>query len=127
MHRQIIAISAVVLALGLAGCGRKHPPMPTHGFVNPGVTLKLDPAEAPDCKPTSTYVATVSWSVNSLNTPKTEVLINGPEGQSFARSNDRTAKKDTGKWVAPGLWFVLLDRRSGEMLGAVQAGPKPCP
>jgi hypothetical protein len=127
MHRPFIAVSTAVAVLALAACGHAPQPMPTKPFVREGVTMSLYPPAAPDCKPTSVYVATLSWSVEGLGSPKTEVRITKPDGQSFARSNDRKAKADTGKWVAPGTWFLLFDRKSGDMLGALQAGPKPCP
>ena len=127
MRHSIIAVSILSAALALTGCGKKQPTMPTQAFVAQGIKLKLDPAAAPDCKPDTTYVATLSWSAEGRDAPKTEVRINKPDGEVFARSNDRTAHAETGKWVKPGLWFLLSDRKSGELLGALQAGPKPCP
>jgi hypothetical protein len=62
-----------------------------------------------------------------MDAPKTEVRIDKLDGQVFARSNDRTSHQETGNWVRPGTWFLLFDRKSGDLLGAVQAGPKPCP
>ena len=101
--------------------------MPTHAFAQQGVSMKLDPPAAPDCKPTSTYTASLTWSVEGRGATKTEVRIHKPDGQSFARSNDRTGRAETGKWVTPGLWFLLIDRKSGDVLAALQAGPTPCP
>lgn len=119
-------IVATALALSLSACHTK-PAMPTQAFTKPGVTLKLDPPAAPDCKPGTTYKATLSWEVEGVDSPKTDVHINTPDGQLFARSNDRSYRAETGNWVKPGLWFILSDRRSGELLGALQAGPTPCP
>ncbi len=127
MRHSIIAVSVLAVAIALAGCGKKQPPMPTQAFAAPGVTFKLNPPAAPDCKPDTAYVATVSWAFDGRDAAKTEVRINKPDGDLFARSNDRTGHADTGKWVKPGMWFLLSDRKSGELLGAVQAGPKPCP
>lgn len=119
------AIVAVVIVLALAACKAKTE-MPTQPFTKAGVTMKLDPPAAPSCKPGTRYRATLTWTVDA-SSPKTDVRINGPEGQLFARSNDRSYHAETGDWVTPGLWFILSDRRSGEVLGAIQAGPKPCP
>ena len=120
-------ILAPVLALALAACSHAPPPMPGQPFVKEGVKLSLDPPMAPNCKPDTVYRATLHWSVSQTGTPKTEVRVDKPDGGLFARSNDHDAHAETGDWVKPGTWFLLFDRRSGEMLGALQAGPKPCP
>ncbi len=117
---------AAVIALALTGCHHGPPPMPTQAFTAPGVTLKLDPPAAPDCKPTTTYRATLTWTVQS-DLPKTNVRIGSPTGKLFARSNDEKAHEETGDWVRPGMWFILLTRDDDEVLGAIQAGPKACP
>ena len=118
--------AAVVAALALSGCHHGPPAMPTQAFVAEGVTMKLDPPAAPNCKPDTTYRATLTWTVKS-DLPKTDVHIGSPTGPLFARSNDEKAHQETGNWVKPGTWFVLLNREGSEVLGAIQAGPKPCP
>ncbi|HEV2606585.1 MAG TPA: hypothetical protein VGT79_01255 [Xanthomonadaceae bacterium] len=127
MRQPIIAIATITLSFALAACHNKPPAMPAQGFTHEGVTLTLDPPAAPDCKPNTSYRATLKWSVSGMDAPKTEVRLGKLDGQVFARSNDRTAHAETGDWVKPGLWFLLFNRKSGELLGAVQAGPKPCP
>ena len=114
------------LVLALAACHHGPPPMPTQAFTAEGVTMQLDPPAAPDCKPGTTYRATLTWTVKS-DLPKTDVHIGSPTGPLFARSNDQKAHEETGDWVKPGMWFVLLDREGDTVLGAIQAGPKPCP
>ena len=123
MRHSIIAVAV----LSLAACSSKPVPMPTQSFAKPGVTIKLDPPAAPNCKPDTLYRATLSWTVDAIDTPKTEVRIEKPDGEVFARSNDKNAHAETGDWVKPGMWFLLFDRKSGEMLASLQAGPKPCP
>jgi hypothetical protein len=123
MRHLIIALAV----LALAACGSKQQPMPAQSFAKPGVSIKLDPPAAPNCKPGTLYRATLSWTVQGVEAPKTEVRIDKPDGEVFARSNDKTVHQETGDWVRPGMWFLLFDRRSGEMLGSLQAGPKPCP
>ncbi|HEY2346950.1 MAG TPA: hypothetical protein VGH80_13915 [Xanthomonadaceae bacterium] len=118
-------IASTVLAL--AACDHQPPAMPTHAFNVEGVTLKLDPPAAPDCKPSTNYRAVLTWTVDPNDTPKTDVRLDSPTGKLFARSNDSKAHAETGDWVRPGMWFMLVDRQSGKLLGAVQAGPKPCP
>ena len=123
MRHTFIAISV----LALAACGHQPQSTPAQSFAKPGVSIKLDPPAAPNCKPATLYRATLSWTVQGIEAPKTEVRIDKPDGELFARSNDKTAHAETGDWVRPGMWFLLFDRRSGEMIGSVQAGPKPCP
>ncbi len=127
MRHPILYVAATALTLALVACGSKPQPMPTQAFTKPGVSMKLNPPAAPDCKANTVYRATLSWSVDGIDAPKTEVRIDKPDGGLFARSNDRNAHAETGIWVKPGTWFLLLDRKSGEMLGSLQAGPKPCP
>jgi len=127
MRHPIIVIATLALSSFLAACHSQPPTMPTQAFAHEGVKLTLDPPAAPNCKPGTNYRATLKWSVDGMDAPKTEVRIDKLDGQVFARSNDRTAHAETGEWVKPGMWFLLFDRKSGEMLGAVQAGPKPCP
>jgi len=127
MRRPTIAIATISFAIALAACHSQPPVMPTQAFAHEGVKLTLEPPAAPDCKPDTAYRATLKWSVDGMDAPKTEVRIDKLDGQVFARSNDRTAHAETGDWVKPGTWFLLFDRKSGDMIGAVQAGPKPCP
>lgn len=130
--RSFPTLASVALAVGLicvAGCNKKPEdnPMPNKAFVSSGIQMKLDPASAPSCKPQTVYRATLSWTVDGRDVPKTEVRIDKPSGAVFARSNDRTAHADTGDWVKPGTWFLLFDRKSGDLIGSLQAGPTPCP
>ncbi len=127
--RTVVASIALGAALTLAACNKDpgDAAMPTKAFVGPGITMKLDPPAAPDCKRETVYKATLSWSVDGKDAPKTEVRIGKPDGAIFARSNDKTARAETDNWVKPGTWFLLFDRKGGDLLGAVQAGPQPCP
>ena len=128
--RTGIAAATLAFALiALAGCSKKPQdnPMPGKEFMSAGVEMKLDPAAAVNCKPDTLFRATLSWSVDGKDSPKTEVRIDKPDGTVFARSNDRKARAETGGWVRPGTWFLLFDRKSGDMLGALRAGPTPCP
>ena len=127
MRYPMIATAAALMAFALAACNNKSQPMPTASFTRPGVSMKLDPPNAPNCKPNTIYRATLTWSVDGIDAPKTEVRMERTDGNVFARSNDRTAHAETGDWVKPGVWFLLFNRKTDEMLGALQAGPKPCP
>ena len=121
--------TAAVAFLALAACGKKPEDntMPREAFVSAGVQMKLDPPAAANCKPDTLYRATLSWSVEGKDSPKTEVRIDRPDGAVFARSNDRSSHSETGDWVKPGTWFLLFDRKSGDLIGSLRAGPVPCP
>ena len=125
----IASATLAVALITMSACSKKPQdnPMPGKAFVNPGVQMKLDPAAASNCKPETLFRATLSWSVDGKDAPKTEVRIDKPDGAVFARSNDRNARAETGDWVKPGTWFLLFDRKNGDMLGALRAGPTPCP
>lgn len=122
----VIAATAV---FALAACSKKPEdnPMPNKAFLAAGVQMKLEPAAAPDCKPDTLYHATLTWSVEGKDAPKTEVRIDRTDGKVFARSNDRTSRAETADWVKPGTWFLLFDRKSGDLIGSLRAGPVPCP
>lgn len=126
MRSCSLALLVLVFVFALSACHPAPPSMPKQPFTSAGVTLRLDPPSAPDCKPTTTYRAVLHWSWKS-DLPKTDVRIGSPTGPLFARSNDEVAQQETGNWVKPGTWFILLDRGGDQILGAVRAGPNPCP
>jgi hypothetical protein len=121
--------TAAIALFTLSGCGKKPEDnaMPREAFVSAGVTMKLDPPAAPNCKPDTLYRATLTWTVEGKDSPKTEVRIDRPDGAVFARSNDRNSRAETANWVKPGTWFLLFDRKSGDLIGSLRAGPVPCP
>ncbi|MBS0577565.1 MAG: hypothetical protein JSS45_14290 [Proteobacteria bacterium] len=123
---RLVIVPLLSSAFLLAACHREPPPMPSKPFTAAGVGLRLEPPAAPDCKPDTTYRAVLHWSWKS-DLPKTDVRIGSPTGPLFARSNDEVAQQETGNWVKPGTWFILLDRGGDQVLGAIQAGPQPCP
>lgn len=127
---QPVGTAALAVALfAMAGCGKKpeDSPMPAKPFVGEGVTMSLDPAAAPSCNPKTVYRATLSWTLEGKDRPRTEVRIDRPSGAVFARGELKDTRAETGDWVRPGTWFLLFDRGSGDLIGAVQAGPAPCP
>lgn len=125
----MVAATLAVTLIAVAGCSKKPQdnPMPGKAFVGPGIQMALDPAAAPNCKPDTVFRATLSWSMEGKDSPRTEVRIDKPDGTVFARSNDRTGRSETGDWVKPGTWFLLFDLKSGDLVGALRAGPTPCP
>lgn len=108
---------AICLMLVLAACGPQ--PAPSMPYAAPGVQFTVTPM-AGNCRR-----ATVAWLVPATMPAKTEVQVDDIR-KVFTRSNDRVGHEDTGDWVAEGQEFYLLDRESGKVLAAVQAGSEYC-
>lgn len=126
-HSAAMRTFAVIVAVSaLAACKRDEAP-PAEVFAKPGITFTITPPSAPDCKPTSVYTATLQWTLSQPEAPKLAIHVGSKTGQLMTRMNDRTGKAETGNWVAPGTWFVLIERETGEVLATVRAGPEPCP
>jgi hypothetical protein len=124
------SVTAVFAALLLAACGRDEPQSaPAQAFRQQGVDFKLEPQATTACKaPGAVYRGTVRWTVpaSSAGKPDLEIRLRTPDGQVFLSTDKASGSAETGDWVEPGLWFLLLDHRQGEAVAAFQAGPSPC-
>jgi len=118
MTSKLIIPACIVLAS--VACHRTPQVPPSMPYAAPGVQFSLAPVPG-DCSR-----ATVSWDVPERLPEKTEVQIDRTARTVFTRSNDRKGHEDTGPWVRPGLEFYLLDRRSGDVLAAIQAAADYC-
>ncbi len=123
--RSVLLVSGILL---LSACGREQPQTaPVEAFQKDGVVFKLDPQSATDCKtPGARYRGTVQWKVPAAEKIDLELRLRAPDGQVFLGTNQAMGSQETGDWVEPGLWFLLLDHRKGETVAAFQAGPSPC-
>lgn len=123
---RIAILASAILLLG--ACGREQPlAAPTKAFQQEGVTFKLDPQPAADCKgPSPRYRGTVQWAVPAADKIDLELRLRAPDGQVFLGTNQASGTQKTGDWVESGLWFLLLDHRKNEIVAAFQAGPSPC-
>lgn len=110
----------------LAACGERGAAVPDQPFTAPGVRFSLTPSAARDCEPDTVYTARLDWQVQRPGKTRLEIRVNERDGPLLARSNDSTGSAETGDWVRRGTWFLLLDRRSGELLAAQRAGPERC-
>jgi len=108
------------LVLASAACSRTPQVPPTMPYAAPGVRFSLTPVPG-DCTR-----GTVAWEVPENLPERIEVQIDQASRTVFTRSNDRKGHEDTGPWVRPGLEFYLLDRKSGAVLAATQAGAGYC-
>lgn len=117
----------VIFAFLLVACGGQPPSIPEQPFTAPGVSFSLTPSAARDCEPGTVYQARLNWRIeNPGDKTRLEIRIDAADGQLFARSNDPVGSAETGQWVSRGMWFVLLDRRTGALLAAQRAGPERC-
>lgn len=112
-----------VLAVSLAACGAPQVPEQLP-FVEPGVEFSVAPAGM-GCTPEGAYRGKVTWDVPLSMSSKIEIQV-GDERQVFARSNDSAGSEQTGVWVSEGMVFVLLDRDTDMVMGALKAGPGNC-
>lgn len=119
MASKLIIAACLVLTSG--ACSRAPRAAPQMPYAAPGVHLLLTPVPG-DCKR-----ATVSWEVPDSLPEKTEVQISRTARTVFTRSNDRKGHEDTGPWVQPGLEFYLVERRTGDVIAAIQASDDYCP
>jgi len=112
----------------LAACGRNEPQTaPTQAFRQDGVEFELKPQSSESCKARGAlYRGTVHWKVPAAEKIGLELRLRTPDGQMFLGTNKAEGQEQTGDWVEPGLWFLLLDGRKGGTIAAFQAGPSPC-
>ncbi|TXK65068.1 hypothetical protein [Alkalisalibacterium limincola] len=110
----------------LAGCARDQSDTPTRPFTTEGVHFALTPSAARDCDPETVYEAVIGWRVQRPGRVRVDIRVDGAEGELFARSNEPEGSERTGPWVRRGMWFMLVDRDSGEVLAAQRAGPETC-
>ncbi|HBK57376.1 MAG TPA: hypothetical protein DDZ76_13985 [Xanthomonadales bacterium] len=126
--RILLLILSLTLVGVLAGCGSSSPPaLPEHPFTLPGVAFSITPSAARDCEPETVYQARLDWRLDDPpRKTRLEIRVGSVDGGLLARSNDPVGSAETGPWVRRGTWFLLIDRRSGRMLGAQRAGPERC-
>lgn len=125
------AVKALILTslLCLTACARNDAPQaaPTEAFRRDGVTFELKPQSSDTCKARGqAYRGTVRWQVPADKKIDLELRLRAQDGQVFLGTNKAEGSQETGDWVEPGLWFLLLDHRKGEVVAAFQAGPSPC-
>lgn len=120
----LVAITAATLP----GCGGDGEDAPARPFVAEGVHFALTPSAARDCDPETVYEAELGWRIQrpGRGRVRVDIHLDSVDGELFARSNEAEGSARTGPWVRRGMWFVLVDRDSGEVLGAQRAGPERC-
>ncbi len=122
-------IAILTLLLLPAACARNEAPQaaPAEAFRRDGVSFELKPQSADGCTARGqAYRGTVRWHVPAAEKIDLELRLRSADGQVFLGTNKAEGSQETGDWVEPGLWFLLLDHRTGETLAAFQAGPSPC-
>ncbi|MFC3130014.1 hypothetical protein ACFOEA_11515 [Coralloluteibacterium stylophorae] len=126
IRRHRTALAAALCLLGVAACKPDTTP-PDAVFAQPGVVFTLSPPQAPDCRPESLYQGTISWSLSGRGPTRLEIRVDSRGGPEFLSTSDPEGSQDTGEWIRPGMWFLLVDSASDTVLATLRAGPKPCP
>ncbi len=125
MRKQLSRLALpMIIALSLVACSASGVPgqLP---FAEPGVSFTVVPSEV-GCTPTGSYRGEVRWEVPGAMSSKIEVQVGAQQRQLFARSNESVGSEKTGVWVSKGMVFVLVDRTTGMVLAAIEAGPGQC-
>ena len=71
------------------------------------------------------FVATLQWDVGEDFSGRTEIRVGSPDGNLFSSGRD-SGEATTGKWVRPGMRFVLINAVDSSILGEVEASMDDC-
>ena len=125
-HSRFALVMSAVAVLSLVACAPEDI-TPTEPFALEGTTLVLEPMPQAECDPTQPYAVKARWSVADWAEPKFDFHIGSTQGQLWARVNAAEGESTTDAWVTPGMWFVMLDRESRQMVAATPAPALVCP
>jgi len=112
---------AILMPLCLLAACTPQDITPTAPFALEGVRLTLEPIPQAECDPTQPYAVRAHWSVADWAEPKFDFHIGSTQGQLWARVNEAEGEHVSDPWVRPGMWFVMLDRESRQMIAATPA------
>lgn len=101
--------------------------VPTAPMALDGASLMVEPLPQEACDPAQPYVARVRWSVSDWDDPRFDFHLGSSQGKLWTSSNAADGELDTGPWVQPGMWFVMVDRGSRLVVAATPAPPLNCP
>lgn len=113
--KKVLAVAALMLPL--AGCtpGEYVPDAP---FAMDGVTLSIEPVAQQPCDPAKPYAVRVRWSVTDWTDPKFDFHIRSSQGTLWAKHNLAAGEQVSDPFAVPGLWFVMLDRNTRQVVAA---------
>lgn len=120
-------IFVTTFAAGLLAACAPEDITPTVPMALDGTSLSIEALPQQPCDPTQPYAVRVRWSVTDWAEPRFDFHIGSSQGQLWARENRAEGEKDTDVWVHPGMWFVMLDRNSREIVAATPAPALVCP
>ena len=118
---------AILLPLALLAACAPEDLTPTEPFALDGATLTLEPIPQAECDAAQPYAVKVRWSVTDWAEPRFDFHIGSTKGQLWARVNEAEGESTTDPWVTPGMWFVMIDRESRQMVAATPAPALECP
>lgn len=151
MKTTTLALSALVLVVGLAACKQNTPPAdglpaaaapvadtsspapappgPAVPAVNTDVDFTVEPAVVYACEGRDRTAATVKWAVRdpSVVTVKVEIdTATNPSRQTFTVGGAAEGEAKTEEWVGAGTRFHLLDAATGKELANYEVSSLPC-
>ena len=119
----------VALTLGaslLAACTPAEV-TPTAPMALDGTTLTVEPLPQQPCDPALPYAVRVRWSVTDWADPKFDFHLRSNQGQLWVRANEAEGESTSDAFVTPGLYFVMVDRISRQIVAATPAPALECP
>ncbi len=111
-----LKLFAFVLLLGLWKVGAS----------NEGAALLVGDFADLHCNSERPFEGTVLWDLGDQFEGQVQLRIGSATGNLFVASDDAAGEARTGKWVVPGMKFVLLDQADGTILAEYVVELPPC-
>lgn len=108
--KGVVGLIFVILA-GLTMSGHASP-----------LSIELPPEH---CAGESPYKATLRWDLGEDFSGRTEIRVGSPGGNLFT-SGRHSGEAETGRWVRPGMRFVLINAADSRILGEVEVSTDDC-
>ena len=123
----IVRCLAAVLAAGLLSACAPEDVTPVAPMALDGTTLTVEALPQSACDPAQPYAVRVRWRVTDWVEPKFDFHLRSSQGQLWARANDAEGEQTSDPFVTPGLYFVMVDRESRQVVAATPAPALDCP
>lgn len=119
-----ILVCAMLVAVAVSACSKTAGP----GTVsNSAADLSVDPGYVYACDGRDQVVSLVKWHVKDLAVTEVRVDVHkGNEPRSEFSRGGGTGQEKTNDWVVDGVWFHLMDAKSGKELASYKVTSLPC-
>jgi hypothetical protein len=122
-----LRLSALALGVGLLAACTPAEVTPTEPMALDGTSFTVEPLPQQPCDPAQPYAVRVRWSVADWAEPKFDFHLRSNQGQLWARANEAEGESTSDPFVTPGLYFVMVDRLSRQVVAATPAPALVCP